>query len=81
MIKRPTTLFREVYKYLRYGTGWLLCTMVEAEIFGASWLTGPDGKPLVAAREHEDSSDPANLHDFGVMAVRLQCPFRHRLIG
>ena len=45
--------------------------MVEAEMFGASWLTGPDGRPLVAAREHEDSSDPTNLPDFGVMAVRL----------
>ncbi|KAI0061445.1 alcohol oxidase [Artomyces pyxidatus] len=70
LFRSPTTFVRELYKYLRYGRGWLLGTFVETEVFGISSLVGADGKPHALRKEHEDSHDPKNLPDFGVLA----CP-------
>lgn len=47
MIIRPTTLINQLYKYVRHGNGWFLCTLVEMEIFGVSSGILKDGK-LVA---------------------------------
>ncbi|KAI0052729.1 GMC oxidoreductase [Auriscalpium vulgare] len=70
MIRRPMVLFREIYNYFRFGTGWLLGTMVEVEVFGLSSLVSDEGTPDALLEEHTDSQDPKNLPDFCVIA----CP-------
>jgi hypothetical protein len=69
MFRRPLTLISHIYNYLRNGTGWLLCTSVEVEIFGMSSLIGTDGKPEAASAEDKDPFNPKNRPDFAVMAV------------
>ena len=70
MIRRPTTLLSQLYQYFRYGRGWLLCTMVEMEIFGMSSNVRPDGTLGELSEEQKDPYNPKNLPDFAVMTVR-----------
>ncbi|KZV69127.1 GMC oxidoreductase [Peniophora sp. CONT] len=74
MFVSPTTLIREIYNYVRHGSGYFLGTWVGAELFGISSLINEDGSPLPHPREREDSSDPANIPDFGVMSSCLGDP-------
>lgn len=69
MVKQPTTFLREVYTYLRHGTGWLLCTLAEIEIFGLANVIQPDGKVAPLSKEQLDPYNPANLPDFCVLLV------------
>lgn len=69
MIIRPWVLFRELYNYLRHGTGWLLCTSVETEIFGMASLIDVDGRPTSVAAQDKDPFNPNNRPDFAVMTV------------
>lgn len=71
MARQPLTLLKQVYNYLRYGTGWFIGTFVEVEIFAKSSLIQADGKPLSLSDEFLDSYNPSNLPDFGVMVVRV----------
>ncbi|KAI0036018.1 hypothetical protein K488DRAFT_82458 [Vararia minispora EC-137] len=70
----PPTLIREIYRYLRRGTGYLLCTLVESEIFGISSLIGEDGTPLPHAKKRKDAADPKNLPDFAVLSTGIADP-------
>ncbi|KAF8496978.1 hypothetical protein JB92DRAFT_2988461 [Gautieria morchelliformis] len=69
MVKRPTTLLRELYYYIRHGTGWLLGTMVELEIFGLAALISVDGSPHTLSKEQTNAADAKYIPDFSVMAV------------
>lgn len=75
MIRRPTTLLKQVYKYVRYGTGWLLFTLVEMEIFGKSSFINQDGMPSAMTTAQLDPFDPKNIPDFAILLVRepFQC--------
>ncbi|KAJ7657362.1 GMC oxidoreductase-domain-containing protein [Mycena polygramma] len=74
MFRRPQTLISQVYKYLRYGTGWLLGTTVEVEIFGMSSVIHADGKPDPLSSENKDSFDPKNQPDFAVLTCGIADP-------
>ncbi|KAF8176881.1 GMC oxidoreductase-domain-containing protein, partial [Mycena galopus ATCC 62051] len=74
MFTRPWILVRELYNYLRHGTGWLLCTGVEVEIFGMASLIGPDGKPNPVTAEDKDPFNPNNRPDFAVMGTPIADP-------
>ncbi|KZT08694.1 GMC oxidoreductase [Laetiporus sulphureus 93-53] len=67
MVRRPTTLLRELINYYIYGTGWFLCRFAEMEVFGMSSLVSNDGLSSPLAKEHLDSFDPENLPDFAVL--------------
>lgn len=67
------TLLREIYNYIRYGTGWFT-TLVEVEIFGLSSLIGVDGKPIGPSKDYEDPFDAKNIPDFAVMVVCVHSP-------
>lgn len=71
MTKRPTALLREVYNYVRYGTGWFLSTLAEMEVFGMSPLIGSDGKPSTLSEAQLDPFNPQNLPDFGVLLIAI----------
>ncbi|KAF9820032.1 hypothetical protein IEO21_01694 [Rhodonia placenta] len=71
---QPLTLLKQVYNYLRYGTGWFIGTFVEVEIFAKSSLIQADGKPLSLSDEFLDSYNPSNLPDFGVMVTPISDP-------
>lgn len=71
MIRRPTTLLYQLYLYLWYGLGWLLCTMVEMEIFGMSSVVRADGTLDEPAEHRKDSHDPRNIPDFVIMTVSI----------
>lgn len=72
MIIRPTTLINQLYKYVRHGTGWFLCTLVEMEIFGVSSGIRKDGKLVALSDQQRDPIDPQNLPDFSVMTVSME---------
>ncbi|KAF8516800.1 hypothetical protein JB92DRAFT_2909313 [Gautieria morchelliformis] len=74
MVKRPTTLLRELYYYIRHGTGWLLGTMVELEIFGLAALISVDGSPHTLSKEQTNAADAKYIPDFSVMAVPIGDP-------
>lgn len=74
MARQPLTLLKQVYNYLRYGTGWFIGTFVEVEIFAKSSLIQADGKPLSLSDEFLDSYNPSNLPDFGVMVTPISDP-------
>ncbi|KAF8503926.1 hypothetical protein JB92DRAFT_2970106 [Gautieria morchelliformis] len=75
LVKRPTTLLRELYHYIRYGTGWLLGTMVEMEIFGLASLIAVDGRPHALSKEQSNSEDAKYIPDFAVMVVSIGDPW------
>ncbi|KAF8217223.1 GMC oxidoreductase-domain-containing protein [Mycena galopus ATCC 62051] len=77
MIRQPQTLISHIYNYLRHGTGWLLCTSVEVEIFAMSSLVDPDGKLKATSAEDKDPFNPANRPDFAVMACTMADPRGH----
>ncbi|KAJ7140826.1 hypothetical protein C8R44DRAFT_866516 [Mycena epipterygia] len=58
MFKWPQTLISQLYKYLRHGAGWLLCTIVEVEVFGMPSLIQADGKPDALSAHTKDPFDP-----------------------
>jgi len=66
---RPAVLVRELYNYLRYGTGWFLGTFVEIEVFGSSSLVGENGEVQPIPKERLDPFDPENIPDIAVLAV------------
>jgi hypothetical protein len=71
VVKRPLALLRELYHYIRHGTGWFLGTIVEMEVFGMASLIAADGSPYALSKEQSDSSGDAKcIPDFSVMAVR-----------
>lgn len=71
MFRRPQILISQLYKYLRHGTGWLMCTMVEMEVFGMSSVVRPNGKMHALSDEQKDPFNPQNRPDFAVMAVSV----------
>ncbi|KAJ6594821.1 hypothetical protein B0H19DRAFT_1009819 [Mycena capillaripes] len=74
MFRRPHTLISQLYKYLRYGTGWLLFTTVEVEIFGMSSLIHGDGKPDPHSSKNTDPFDLRNQPDFAVLTCGIADP-------
>ncbi|CCM04471.1 uncharacterized protein FIBRA_06651 [Fibroporia radiculosa] len=71
MVRQPTTLIREIYRYIRYGTGWFLCTFAEMEIFGLSSLVASDGRVPQLTNSQLDSFNPKNISDFAVFCSPL----------
>lgn len=69
MVVRPAVLVRELYNYLRYGTGWFLGTIVELEVFGSSSLVGESGQVKPVPKERTDLSDPEDIPDIAILAV------------
>lgn len=69
MAKQPTAFLREVYNYLRHGSGWFLCTLAEVEIFGLSSVIQSNGKVAPLSDEQLNPYNPANLPDFCVLLV------------
>ncbi|KAG6333191.1 hypothetical protein ID866_5895 [Astraeus odoratus] len=74
MVVRPMVLIREFYRYLRYGTGWFLGTIVELEIFGLSSLVAKDGRIGPIPKEREDPSDPENIPDIAILVSCISDP-------
>ncbi|KZT03996.1 GMC oxidoreductase [Laetiporus sulphureus 93-53] len=74
IIKRPSILLREIFNYVRKGTGWLLGTLVEVETFGISSLVQPDGNLRPLSEERLDSYNPRNLPDFAIMFTAMADP-------
>ncbi|KAJ7225243.1 hypothetical protein B0H12DRAFT_1149397 [Mycena haematopus] len=74
MFKRPWKLIQQLYNYLYYGAGWLLCTVVEVEIFGMASLIGADGRPNTISAEDKDPFNPNNRPDFAVMVTPIAEP-------
>ncbi|KAI6138460.1 hypothetical protein BKA82DRAFT_4236029 [Pisolithus tinctorius] len=74
MIVRPTVLIRELYNYLRYGTGWFLGTLVELEIFFLSSLVEKDGRVKPISKEREDPFNPENIPDIAILPSPLSDP-------
>ncbi|KAI5998317.1 hypothetical protein EDC04DRAFT_2909454 [Pisolithus marmoratus] len=74
MITRPTVLIRELYNYLRYGTGWFLGTLVELEIFFLSSLVEKDGRVKPISKEHEDPFNAENIPDFAILPCSISDP-------
>lgn len=74
MLVRPTVLIRELYNYLRYGTGWFLGTLVELEIFFLSSLVEKDGRVKPISKEREDPFNPENIPDIAVLPSPLSDP-------
>nr|GAT50370.1 FAD/NAD(P)-binding domain-containing protein [Mycena chlorophos] len=82
MFRHPWVLLGQLVHYMRYGTGWLLCTIVEAEVFFKSSLIRADGTvDTEATAQHLDAADPQNLADFGVMSCGLAEPNGDRSKG
>lgn len=71
LFTRPTVLVRELYNYIRHGTGWLLGTIVELEVFGSSSLVGETGQVNPIPKERMDPFDPQNIPDIAVLPVSL----------
>ena len=69
MVRRPMTFIKQLYKYLRYGEGWLLGTLVEMEIFASSDLIRGDGSSSPLNTYQLNSADPKNLPDISIMSV------------
>ncbi|KAJ7459456.1 hypothetical protein B0H11DRAFT_2316748 [Mycena galericulata] len=74
MFRRPQTLISQLYKYIRHGAGWFLCTTVEVEVFGMSSLIHADGSPDAVSAQDKDSFDPNNRPDFAVMTCGIADP-------
>ncbi|KAJ7204774.1 hypothetical protein GGX14DRAFT_368399 [Mycena pura] len=74
MFRRPQTLVGQLYKYIRHGAGWLLCTTVEVEIFGMTSLIGANGKPDALSAQNKNSFDPENRPDFAVLTCGIADP-------
>ncbi|KAJ7090820.1 GMC oxidoreductase-domain-containing protein [Mycena belliarum] len=74
MFRWPQTLVAQLYKYLRHGAGWFLCTTVEVEIFGISAFVHADGKPEALSSQSKDPFDPANRPDYAVMTCGIADP-------
>ncbi|KIM64127.1 GMC oxidoreductase [Scleroderma citrinum Foug A] len=74
MVVRPAVLVRELYNYLRYGTGWFLGTIVELEVFGSSSLVGESGQVKPVPKERTDLSDPENIPDIAILASSISDP-------
>ncbi|KAJ7689607.1 hypothetical protein B0H17DRAFT_1202243 [Mycena rosella] len=64
LFRRPWTLVGQLYKYLRRGTGWLMCTTVEVEIFGKSSLVRADAALDALSDRDKDPFAPGNIPDF-----------------
>ncbi|KAI6109389.1 hypothetical protein EDD16DRAFT_1706510 [Pisolithus croceorrhizus] len=74
MIIRPTVLIRELYNYLRYGSGWFLGTLVELEIFFLSSLVEKDGRVRSISREREDPFNTENIPDIAILPCSISDP-------
>ncbi|KAK7001504.1 FAD/NAD-P-binding domain-containing protein [Favolaschia claudopus] len=69
LAKQPYLFIAELLKYLIFGTGALLWTIVEMEIFGTASLFGSDGK-LKAGAELKPELRP----DFAIISVPVAAP-------
>ncbi|KAK6977524.1 FAD/NAD-P-binding domain-containing protein [Favolaschia claudopus] len=69
LAKQPYLFIAELLKYLIFGTGALLWTIVEMEIFGTASLFGSDGK-LKGGAELKPELRP----DFAIISVPVAAP-------
>ncbi|KAH9930084.1 GMC oxidoreductase-domain-containing protein [Fomitopsis serialis] len=76
VFRQPLTLLRELYNYLRHGTGALQCFMVETEIFSLSSVISADGTPTALSAEQQDPYSPDNVPDICVMISTVGDPRR-----
>ncbi|KAI6124282.1 hypothetical protein EV401DRAFT_1856874, partial [Pisolithus croceorrhizus] len=74
MIIRPTILIRELYNYLRYGSGWFLGTLVELDTFFLSSLVEKDGRVKSISREREDPFNAGNIPDIAILPCSISDP-------
>ncbi|KAJ6573480.1 hypothetical protein DFH09DRAFT_1151937 [Mycena vulgaris] len=74
LFRRPWTLIAQLYKYLRRGTGWFMCTTVEVEIFCKSSLVHADGTLEALSAHDKDPFRPGNVPDFAVMTCGIADP-------
>lgn len=69
LVRRPLTLVREFYKYVRHGTGPFQGFLVETEIFSLSSVVGSEGRARALMPEEQDPFSPKNVPDIAVMNV------------